>query len=48
MSEWIERPVAETTPTASELCLPNGLPIAATGDPTRTALESPSGTGSTA
>ena len=33
VGEGIERPVAETTPTASELWLPNGLPIAATGVP---------------
>jgi hypothetical protein len=37
--------VADTTPTLSELILPNGLPIAATGSPTRTRDESPSGTG---
>ena len=36
VSESIERPVAETTPTESEVCLPNGLPIAATGSPTTT------------
>ena len=34
VSESIDRPVAETTPTESEVCLPNGLPIAATGSPT--------------
>jgi hypothetical protein len=28
-SESIDRPIAETTPTESEVCLPNGLPIAA-------------------
>ena len=38
--------VAETTPTVSEVIWPNGLPIAATGSPTTTAVESPSGTGS--
>ena len=48
MSDSIERSVAETTPTASELSWPNGLPIAATGSPTTTRLESPSGTGETA
>ena len=48
MSESIERWVAETTPTASELSCPKGLPIAATGSPTTTRLESPSGTGETA
>ncbi len=40
--------MAETTPTVSELCFPNGLPIAATGSPTTTADESPRGTGSSA
>ena len=40
----MERSVAETTPTLSELSLPNGLPIAATGWPTTTCAESPSGT----
>ena len=44
--ESIERSVAETTPTLSELTFPNGLPIAATGWPTFTWLESPSGTAS--
>jgi hypothetical protein len=48
VSESIDRSVAETTPTASELSCPNGLPIAATGSPTTTRLESPSGTGATA
>ena len=42
--EGIERRLDETTPTASESVLPNGLPIAATGSPTTTLLESPSGT----
>ena len=46
VSESIDRPVAETTPTESEVCLPNGLPIAATGSPTTTVDESPRGTGS--
>ena len=45
VSESIERPIAETTPTESEVCLPNGLPIAATGSPTTTRAESPSGNG---
>ena len=45
MSDGIERSVAETTPTLSELSWPNGLPIAATGSPTVTSAESPSGTG---
>ena len=45
VSDGIERLVAETTPTASEFWLPNGLPIAATGSPTTTRDESPSGTG---
>ena len=45
MSESIVRSVAETTPTESELCSPNGLPIAATGVPTTTVDEWPSGTG---
>ena len=40
--------VAETTPTANEVSWPNGLPIAATGSPTTTRLESPSGSGATA
>ncbi len=48
VSESIERPVAETTPTESDVCWPNGLPIAATGSPTTTAEESPSGVGSSA
>ena len=37
--------MADTTPTDSELCSLNGLPIAATGFPTTTLPESPSGTG---
>ena len=45
VSESIERCVAETTPTPSESSLPKGLPIAATGAPTATAAEFPSGTG---
>ena len=36
VSESIERPVAETTPTERDVCFPNGLPIAATGSPTTT------------
>ena len=48
VSEGIERRIAETTPTESESVLPKGLPIAATGWPTTTRLESPSGTGSSA
>ena len=40
--------MAETTPTESESTFPKGLPIAATGWPTTTRLESPSGTGSSA
>ena len=39
VSAAIERPTAETTPTASESTLPSGLPIAATGSPTTTAAE---------
>ena len=39
----IDRPTAETTPTASESSLPSGLPIAATGSPTATSAERPSG-----
>ena len=46
VSDGIERRIAETTPTESESVFPNGLPIAATGWPTTTRLESPSGTGS--
>ena len=45
MSESIVRSVAETTPTESELCSSNGLPIAATGVPTTTEDEVPRGTG---
>src|SRR6266480_3679280 len=41
----IERWIAETTPTASEFSFPRGLPMAATGSPTATAFDSPSGTG---
>ena len=48
VSESIERPVAETTPTESDVCLPKGLPIAATGSPTTTRPEVPSGTGASA
>ena len=40
--------MAETTPTDSELCSSKGLPIAATGSPTTTAAEWPSGTGARA
>jgi hypothetical protein len=47
VSELMERSVAETTPTLSELSCPNGLPIAATGSPTTMSVESPSGTGLT-
>ena len=45
MSDAIARSVWATTPTLSELSWLNGLPIAATGSPTTTALESPSGKG---
>ena len=45
VSDGIERRIAETTPTESESALPNGLPIAATGSPTTTRAELPSGTG---
>ena len=48
VSESIDRPIAETTPTESEVCWPKGLPIAATGSPTTTRDETPSGTGATA
>ena len=34
VSAEIERCVAETTPTESDVSAPNGLPIAATGSPT--------------
>ncbi len=34
--DWIDRSVAETTPTESERSSPKGLPIAATGCPTWT------------
>src|SRR5206468_7880481 len=43
--DGIDRRIAETTPTDSESALPNGLPIAATGAPTMTWSEFPSGTG---
>ncbi len=36
VSAAIDRPTAETTPTASEFSFPSGLPIAATGSPTTT------------
>ena len=45
VSESIDRPMAETTPTESDVCWPNGLPIAATGSPTTTPDDRPSGTG---
>ena len=48
VSAAIERPTAETTPTASESSFPSGLPIAATGSPTTTFAERPSGTTSSA
>ena len=48
VSAAIERRTAETTPTASESWLPSGLPIAATGSPTTTAAERPSGSGTSA
>ena len=40
-----ERLMAETTPTDSEPASRNGLPMAATGSPTRTREELPRGTG---
>ena len=45
VSDWIERPVAETTPTERDCSSPNGEPIAATGAPTCTPLVEPSGSG---
>ena len=48
VSESIVRSIAETTPTESELCSLKGLPIAATGVPTTTVEEFPSGTGASA
>ena len=39
---------AETMPTASESSFPSGLPIAATGSPTTTSAERPSGSGASA
>jgi hypothetical protein len=45
VSDSISRFSADTTPTESDCCSPNGLPIAATGSPTRTPLVEPSGTG---
>ena len=41
VSASIVRLVAETTPTESDCSSPNGLPIAATGSPTRTPAELP-------
>ena len=40
-----ERLMADTTPTDSEPASRNGLPMAATGSPTRTREELPRGTG---
>ena len=37
-------PICETTPVDSDSEWPNGAPIAATGSPTRTVVESPIGT----
>ena len=48
VSAAIDRPTAETTPTASEFSFPSGLPIAATGSPTTTVAERPSGSGTSA
>ena len=48
VSDGIERETAETTPTASEISFPNGLPIAATGSPGTTESEFPSGIGAAA
>ena len=45
VSDWIERSIAEMTPTDSDCCSPNGEPIAATGSPTSTLALSPSGSG---
>ena len=45
VSPVIERSTAETTPTTSDCASPNGEPIAATGVPTRTSSELPSGSG---
>ena len=42
VSERTERSVAETIPTESDCCSPNGLPIAATGWPTTRSRSSPS------
>ena len=41
----IERSTAETTPTDSDCFSENGEPIAATGIPTSTSAERPSGSG---
>ena len=45
VSASIVRSFADTTPTDSEPCSPNGLPIAATGSPTCTAASLPSCSG---
>ena len=45
MSEGIVRSTPDTTPTESEVSAPNGDPIAATGCPTFTSPDTPSGTG---
>jgi hypothetical protein len=45
VSDWTARSVAETTPTESDCCSPKGLPIAATGWPTRRSRSSPSFSG---
>jgi hypothetical protein len=45
VSDWIERPVALMTPTDSDCSSPNGLPMAATGEPTTRSLAEPSGSG---
>jgi hypothetical protein len=41
----MSRPIAEMTPTDSDWSCPNGLPIAATGEPTTRSCELPSRSG---
>ncbi len=45
VSDSIERSTAETTPIESDWRSLNGEPIAATGSPTSTSVEAPSGSG---
>ena len=45
VSDSMLRSIAEITPTESDWRSPNGLPIAATGEPTARVLEEPSDSG---